>query len=80
MALDQYHHGVRVTEVNDGTRTISTAVIGVVYAASDADEKTSAGPESLLPFENYTRTAQILSDTIAAAHLWAIEKPTKAQN
>ena len=33
MALDQYHHGVRVAEVNDGTRTIrtvSTAVIGVV--------------------------------------------------
>ncbi|SOC56460.1 hypothetical protein SAMN05421509_10756 [Chromohalobacter canadensis] len=43
MALDQYHHGVRVTEVNDGTRTIrtiSTAVIGVVCTASDADEAT----------------------------------------
>ncbi|SES09233.1 hypothetical protein SAMN04487958_1077 [Vreelandella subterranea] len=43
MALDQYHHGVRVAEVNDGTRTIrtaSTAVIGVVCTALDADEKT----------------------------------------
>lgn len=40
MALDQYHHGVRVTEVNDGTRvirTVSTAVIGVICTAADAD-------------------------------------------
>jgi len=43
MALDQYHHGVRVTEVNDGNRTIrtiSTAVVGVVCTASDADATT----------------------------------------
>ena len=35
-----YHHGVRVVEVNDGTRPvriISTAVIGLVATASDAD-------------------------------------------
>ncbi|MCG9124286.1 phage tail sheath protein [Laribacter hongkongensis] len=35
-----YHHGVRVIEINDGTRTIrtpSTAVIGLVATASDAD-------------------------------------------
>lgn len=40
MALDQYHHGVRVSEVNDGTRTIrtvSTAIIGIVCTAPDAD-------------------------------------------
>ncbi|PIJ42620.1 phage tail sheath protein [Tatumella sp. OPLPL6] len=39
MAQD-YHHGVRVTEVNDGTRTISTvstAIVGVVCTADDAD-------------------------------------------
>lgn len=43
MTLDQYHHGVRVAEVNDGTRTnrtVSTAVIGVVCTASDADATT----------------------------------------
>ena len=28
--------------------------------------RTCAGPESLFPFENYTRTAQILADTVAA--------------
>lgn len=33
----------------------------------------SADP--LFQFENYTRTAQILRDTIAEAHAWAIDKP-----
>lgn len=29
-------------------------------------------------FENYTRTAQVLADTMAEAHLWAIDKPLSA--
>ena len=33
----------------------------------------SADP--LFAFENYTRTAQVLADTIADAHLWAVDKP-----
>ncbi|MDH2103399.1 phage tail sheath protein [Acinetobacter ursingii] len=39
MAQD-YHHGVRVFELNDGTRpirTVSSSVIGMVCTASDAD-------------------------------------------
>ncbi len=43
MALDSYHHGVRVIEINDGVRpirSISTAVIGLVATASDADAAT----------------------------------------
>ncbi|WKZ83949.1 phage tail sheath protein [Ralstonia pickettii] len=35
-----YHHGVRVIEINEGTRpirTIETAVVGVVCTANDAD-------------------------------------------
>src|SRR5579872_2401670 len=39
MATD-YHHGVRVIEINQGTRpirTISTAVIGLLATADDAD-------------------------------------------
>lgn len=40
--------------------------------------RTCAGPESLFPFENYTRTAQILADTIAEAHMWAVDKPLHA--
>ena len=37
------------------------------------DRTCSADP--LFAFENYTRTAQVLMDTIAEAHLWAIDKP-----
>ncbi len=36
-----YHHGVRVVEINEGVRpirTISTAVVGMVCTAEDADE------------------------------------------
>lgn len=42
MAAD-YHHGVRVVEINEGTRpirTVSTAVVGIVCTASDADVTT----------------------------------------
>src|SRR5450830_391488 len=42
MATD-YHHGVRVIEINKGSRpirTISTAVIGMVVTADDADADT----------------------------------------
>lgn len=40
MALDEYHHGVRVAEVNNGTRsirTVATSIIGLIAIASDAD-------------------------------------------
>ncbi|WP_413742308.1 phage tail sheath protein [Sodalis sp. RH15] len=31
--------------------------------------------DPLFAFENYTRTAQVLADTLAEAHLWAMDKP-----
>ncbi|AIR65083.1 phage tail sheath protein [Cedecea neteri] len=31
--------------------------------------------EPLFAFESYTRTAQVLSDTMAEAHMWAVDKP-----
>lgn len=40
MAIADFHHGVRVTEVTEGTtslRLVSTAIIGLVATASDAD-------------------------------------------
>ena len=43
MAQSDYHHGVRVLEINEGTRTIrtvSSAVIGLVAVADDADAVT----------------------------------------
>ena len=42
MATD-YHHGVRVLEINEGIRpirTIATAVVGMVCTGSDADAAT----------------------------------------
>ncbi|EJN0488968.1 phage tail sheath protein [Salmonella enterica] len=41
MAADEYHHGARVLELNDGTRpiqTINTSIIGMVCTSSDADK------------------------------------------
>lgn len=38
--MSDFHHGVRVVEVNDGTRTISTvstAIVGMICTAEDAD-------------------------------------------
>lgn len=38
--MADYHHGVRVVEINEGTRTISTvstAIVGMVCTAEDAD-------------------------------------------
>ncbi|EFF0687750.1 hypothetical protein CCU95_001917 [Escherichia coli] len=172
MAQD-YHHGVRVVEVNEGTRsitTVSTAIVGMVCTGDDADAKmfplnkpvlitdvlTASGKagesgtlarsldaiadqakpvtvvvrvpqgeteeetttniigavtaegkktgmkallnqndvttlvrkdgfrfwgsrclsdDPLFAFENYTRTAQVLTDTMAEAHMWAVDKP-----
>jgi phage tail sheath protein FI len=37
--------------------------------------RTCAGPQSLFPFENYTRTAQIIADTMAEGHMWAVDGP-----
>lgn len=40
-----YHHGVRVVEINDGTRpirTIATAIIGIVGTAPDAQAQATA--------------------------------------
>ncbi len=34
--------------------------------------------DPLFAFENYTRTAQVLADTMAEAHMWAVDKPMHA--
>jgi phage tail sheath protein FI len=41
--MSDFHHGVQVVEINDGTRvisTVSTAIVGMVCTASDADAAT----------------------------------------
>ncbi|MFS9617984.1 phage tail sheath protein [Enterobacter hormaechei] len=34
--------------------------------------------DPLFLFENYTRTAQVIADTMAEAHMWAVDKPITA--
>ncbi|MCV5466302.1 phage tail sheath subtilisin-like domain-containing protein, partial [Escherichia coli] len=34
--------------------------------------------DPLFLFENYTRTAQVLADTMAEAHMWAVDPPITA--
>lgn len=41
--MSDYHHGVRVVEINDGTHTISTvstAIVGMICTAENADAAT----------------------------------------
>jgi len=55
-----FHHGVRVIEINDGTRTIrtvSTAIIGIVCTAPDADVATFPLNRPVL----FTRLAEAMS-------------------
>ncbi|HDR9512196.1 phage tail protein [Burkholderia cepacia] len=43
MALDSYHHGVSLVEINQGSRpirSVSTAIAGLVCTAEDADPET----------------------------------------
>ena len=38
--MSDFHHGVQVLEINDGTRvisTVATAIVGMVRTASDAE-------------------------------------------
>ncbi|MEL5418052.1 phage tail sheath protein [Serratia nevei] len=57
--MGDYHHGVRVVEINDGTRvisTVSTAIVGMVCTADDADA-------SVFPLD----TPVLITDVLAAS-------------
>ena len=57
--MGDYHHGVRVLEINEGTRvisTVSTAIIGMVCTAEDADT-------ALFPLN----TPVLITDVLAAS-------------
>ncbi|BEM01101.1 phage tail sheath protein [Serratia sp. ser-z] len=57
--MGDYHHGVRVVEINDGTRvisTVSTAIVGMVCTAEDADA-------SIFPLD----TPVLITDVLAAS-------------
>ncbi|VEA92701.1 major tail sheath protein [Yersinia pseudotuberculosis] len=59
MSATDYHHGVRVIEISEGTRpirTVSTAVVGMVCTSDDADA-------TLFPLN----TPVLLTDVLAAS-------------
>lgn len=65
MAIADFHHGVRVTELTEGTtslRLVSTAIIGLVATASDADA-------AVLPYDTPVLFTSIAKAQAAAGSL-----------
>ncbi|MBU4680447.1 phage tail sheath protein [Cedecea davisae] len=78
--MSDYHHGVQVVEVNDGTRvisTVSTAIVGMVCTASDADEKTFPLNEPVLITNVQSAIAKAGKKGTLAASLQAIADQAK---
>lgn len=78
--IETYHHGVRVTEINEGTREIrtpSTAIIGMVATASDADAIFFPLNKAVLVTDIYAAIAKAGVQGTLAKSLKAIESQTK---
>jgi phage tail sheath protein FI len=74
MAIADFHHGVRVNEVTDGTtslRLVSSAIIGLVATASDADA-------AVLPFNKAVLFASIAKAQAAAGTLGTLKGALEA--
>lgn len=74
MAIADYHHGVRVTELTEGTtslRLVSTAIIGLVATASDADAE-------VLPFNKPVLFTSIAKAQAAAGTLGTLKGALEA--
>lgn len=77
---DAYHHGIRVTEINEGTREIrtpSTAIIGMAVTAPDADAVTFPLNKAVLVTDIYAAMAKAGTQGTLAKNLKAIESQTK---
>ncbi len=78
--MSDYHHGVQVVEINDGTRvisTVSTAIVGMVCTASDADEATFPLNEPVLITSVQSAIAKAGSKGTLASSLQAIADQAK---
>jgi uncharacterized protein len=70
----EYHHGVRVLEINEGTRpirTVSTAVIGFVATAEDADV-------TAFPLDTPVLITNVVAAQAKAGTLGTLNKTLKA--
>lgn len=79
MATD-YHHGIRVIEINEGTRpirTVNTAVIGLVCTADDADSTTFPLDTPVLITDVQQAIGRAGKTGILAASLTAIAEQTR---
>jgi len=78
--MSDYHHGVQVVEINDGTRvisTVSTAIVGMVCTASDADAATFPLNEPVLITSVQSAIAKAGKKGTLAASLRAIADQAK---
>ncbi|HBR4640830.1 TPA: phage tail sheath protein [Klebsiella pneumoniae] len=78
--MSDFHHGVQVVEINDGTRvisTVSTAVIGMVCTASDADAATLPLNKPVLITSVQSAIAKAGTKGTLAASLQAIADQSK---
>jgi len=78
--MSDYHHGVQVVEINDGTRvisTVSTAIVGMVCTASDADAATFPLNEPVLITSVQSAIAKAGKKGTLAASLQAIADQSK---
>lgn len=78
--LSDYHHGVQVLEINDGTRvisTVSTAIVGMVCTASDADAETFPLNKPVLITNVQSAIAKAGKKGTLAASLQAIADQSK---
>ncbi|SKC18500.1 hypothetical protein SAMN05216168_2683 [Kosakonia radicincitans] len=78
--MSDYHHGVQVVEINDGTRvisTVSTAIVGMVCTASDADVATFPLNEPVLVTSVQSAIAKAGTKGTLASSLQAIADQAK---
>lgn len=78
--MSDFHHGVEIVEINDGTRvisTVSTAIIGMVCTASDADAATFPLNEPVLITSVQSAFAKAGKKGTLAASLQAIADQAK---
>lgn len=78
---ETYHHGIRVIEINEGTRpirTVSTAVIGLVAIASDASATRFPLNTAVLVSDIYSAIADAGVDGTLSHSLRAIVEETRA--
>lgn len=78
--MSDFHHGVQVVEINDGTpviSTVSTAIIGMVCTASDADAATFPLNKPVLITSVQSAIAKAGTKGTLAASLQAIADQSK---